>query len=296
MASVAEWIEGARPRTLPAAVAPVVAGAGVTAFTGTTLTAAQIWRNGLLALLVALALQIGVNYFNDYSDGVRGTDEVRVGPVRLVGQGLATAAHVKRAALLSLGIASLAGLVLVVFSRQWILLPIGAAAILAAYGYTGGTHPYGYLGLGEVFVFIFFGPVAVCGTTLVTGGTVWPVSVVVSVAIGLLTVAILVANNLRDRALDQQAGKHTLAVRLGDDGTRRFYAACNMVAFVLVAWVALLSTPWALLGMLGAVPAVKASQEVLEHAYGRGLIAVLQLESLALLLTGLGLGLGFVLG
>jgi 1,4-dihydroxy-2-naphthoate octaprenyltransferase len=295
VASIGEWIGGARPRTLPAAVAPVVAGAGVTAYTGTDLASAQVWRNGLFALLIALALQVGVNYFNDYSDGVRGTDEVRVGPVRLVGQGLAPPAHVKRAAVASLGVAALLGLALVVLTGLWVLLPIGAAAILAAWGYTGGANPYGYLGLGEVFVFIFFGPVAVCGTTLVTGGALWPVSVVTSVAIGLLTVSILVANNLRDRALDEQAGKHTLAVRLGDERTRRLYATCNIVAFVLVAWIALLSTPWALLGMAGAIPAVKASQDVLEHAYGRGLIPVLQLNSLALLLTGFGLGLGFVL-
>jgi len=295
VASTAEWIGGARPRTLPAAIAPVLAGAGVTGFTGTTLSTAAVWRNGLLALVVALALQVGVNYFNDYSDGVRGTDEVRVGPVRLVGQGLAAPAHVKRAALLSLGLAGAAGFLLVLLSRQWILLPVGAAAILSAYAYTGGARPYGYLGLGELFVFVFFGPVAVCGTTLVTGGGLWPVSVITSVAIGLLTVGILVANNLRDIHLDEQAGKHTLAVRLGDDRTRRLFATCNIVAFVLVAWLALLSTPWVLIGMAGAVPAVKASQDVLEHAYGRGLIPVLQAQSLALLLAGLGVGLGLLL-
>jgi 1,4-dihydroxy-2-naphthoate polyprenyltransferase len=295
VASVAEWIEGARPRTLPAAIAPVVAGAGVTGFTGTTLSTAAVWRNGLLALVVALALQIGVNYFNDYSDGVRGTDEVRVGPVRLVGQGLAAPEQVKRAALLSLAVAGAAGFLLVLLSQQWILLPVGAAAILSAYAYTGGARPYGYLGLGELFVFVFFGPVAVCGTTLVTGGGLWPVSVITSVAIGLLTVGILVANNLRDLHLDEDAGKHTLAVRLGDTGTRRLFATCNIVAFVLVAWLALLSTPWVLIGMAGAVPAVKASQDVLEHAYGRGLIPVLQAQSLALLLAGLGVGLGLLL-
>ncbi len=273
MASIAEWIEGARPRTLPAAIAPVIAGAGVTGYTGTTLSTGEIVRNGLLALLVALALQIGVNYFNDYSDGVRGTDEVRVGPVRLVGQGLAPAKQVRTAALVSLAVAAIAGLALIMLSGQWILLPIGIAAVLSAYGYTGGARPYGYIGLGELFVFIFFGPVA----------------------IGLLTVNILVANNLRDRELDEQSGKHTLAVRMGDERTRRAFAGANILAFVLVAWVGLASTPWALLGMIGAIPAIKASQDVLEHAYGRGLIPVLQLQSLALLLTGLGLGVGFLL-
>ncbi len=295
MASIAEWIEGARPRTLPAAIAPVIAGAGVTGYTGTTLSTGEIVRNGLLALLVALALQIGVNYFNDYSDGVRGTDEVRVGPVRLVGQGLAPAKQVRTAALVSLAVAAIAGLALILLSGQWILLPIGIAAVLSAYGYTGGARPYGYIGLGELFVFVFFGPVAVCGTTLVTGGGVWPVSAAVSVAIGLLTVNILVANNLRDRELDEQSGKHTLAVRLGDDHTRRAFAGANIIACVLVVWVGLGRTPWAVLGMIGAIPAIKASQDVLEHAYGRGLIPVLQLQSLALLLTGLGLGVGFLL-
>ncbi|MCB0897671.1 MAG: 1,4-dihydroxy-2-naphthoate polyprenyltransferase [Actinobacteria bacterium] len=295
MASVSEWIAGARPRTLPAAIAPVVAGLGVTVHTGTALSTPAVVRNGLLALLVALALQVGVNYFNDYSDGVRGTDEVRVGPVRLVGQGLAAARQVKMAALASLAVAAIAGLALVLLSGQWILLPIGIAAVLSAYAYTGGSRPYGYIGLGEVFVFVFFGPVAVCGTTLVTGGDIWPIAVVVSIAIGLLTVDILVANNLRDRELDEQSGKHTLAVRLGDERTRRLFATANIIAFVLVAWVGLATSPWALLGMAGAVPAVKASQDVLEHAYGRGLIPVLQMQSLALLLAGLGLGVGFLL-
>lgn len=296
MATVAEWIEGARPRTLPAAIAPVVAGAGVSAFTGSDLTLPSALLNATLALLVSLALQVGVNYFNDYHDGVRGTDEVRVGPVRLVGQGLTAPGNVKRAAILSLGLAAVIGLVLVILSRAWVLLPVGAAAILAAWGYTGGSRPYGYSGLGELFVFVFFGPVAVCGTTLVTGGDVWPLSVLVSLAIGLLTVAILVVNNLRDLPLDEQAGKHTTAVRLGDQRTRTFFAFTLMAAFVLVTWIALTSTWWALLGMAGAAPAVAAAQDVLEHAYGRGLIPVLQLTSLALLLTGLGLGAGFVIG
>ena len=296
MATVAEWIEGARPRTLPAAIAPVLAGAGVTAFTGSDLAAGAVWLHAVLALVVALALQIGVNYYNDFHDGVRGTDHVRVGPVRLVGQGLAAPTAVRAAALVSLGTAAVVGLVLVALSGAWVLLPVGAAALLAAWGYTGGSRPYGYAGLGEVFVFVFFGPVAVCGTTLVTGGDVWPLSALASVAIGLLTVAILVVNNLRDLGLDAEAGKHTLAVRLGDGRTRSLFALCLMVAFVLVAWIALTSTWWALLGMAGAIPAVKAAQEVLEHAYGRGLIPVLQETSLALLLTGLGLGLGFVIG
>lgn len=292
MATTSEWIQGARPRTLPAAVAPVLAGLGVTGYTGTSLQAGRLVLNALLALLVSLCLQIGVNFYNDYHDGIRGTDEVRVGPVRLVGQKLAAPAQVRAAALISLALAALIGLLLVLLSGAWVMLPLGAAAILAAWGYTGGSKPYGYLGLGEVFVFIFFGPVAVCGTTLVTGGHVGLVAALAATAIGLLTVAILVTNNLRDLELDEQSGKNTLAVRLGDAGSRRLFAACLIVPFVIVAWLAILTTGWALLAMIGAVPAIKAAQEVLEHAYGRGLIPVLQSTSLALLLTGLGLGVG----
>lgn len=292
MATTAEWVQGARPRTLPAAVAPVAAGLGATLHSGSAFSGPLVAVTALLALLVALALQVGVNYFNDYHDGVRGTDDVRVGPVRLVGQGLATPAAVRQAAIISLAAAAVLGLLLVVLSGAWIMLPIGGAAILAAWGYTGGARPYGYSGLGELFVFAFFGPVAVCGTTVVTGGVVWPVSAIASVAIGLMATAILVTNNLRDRELDEQAGKHTLAVRLGDGHTRRLFVTLMVVPFVLIAWLGILATPWALLGMFGAAPAIKASQEVLEHAYGRGLIPVLQSTSLALLLTGLGLGLG----
>lgn len=295
MASVSEWIEGARPRTLPAAVAPVLVGFGATLNTGSDLQGAALALRAGLALLVALSLQVGVNYSNDYHDGVRGTDDVRVGPVRLVGQGLASPARVRRAALASLATGALLGLLLVVLSGAWIMLPVGAAAVLAAYGYTGGARPYGYLGLGELFVFVFFGPVAVCGTTLVTGGAVWPLAALASVPVGLISVAILVANNLRDRELDAEAGKRTLAVRLGDERTRGLFVTCHMAAFVVIAWLAILGSPWALLGMAGSVPAVKASQLVLEHAYGRGLIPVLQLTSLSLLLVGVGLGVGLAL-
>lgn len=295
MATAGEWVQGARPRTLPAAVAPVVVGLGVTAYTGTAYGTAQIVINGLLALLVSLSLQIGVNFYNDFHDGVRGTDEVRVGPVRLVGQGLAPAAHVRTAAVASLLLASVFGLLLVLLSGAWILIPVGIAAIVAAWAYTGGSRPYGYLGLGELFVFIFFGPVAVCGTTLVTGGQVWPVAALASVITGLLTVGILITNNLRDLELDEQSGKNTLAVRMGDQRTRQVYTACMIVPFVLVAWMAILTTGWALLAMAGAVPAVKATQEVLEHAYGKGLIPVLQSTSFALMLTGLGLGIGLAI-
>lgn len=296
MATPKQWIEGARPRTLPAAIAPVLAGLGATAYTGSALDPGTVAVTAVLAALVALALQIGVNYFNDYSDGIRGTDDVRVGPVRLVGQGLAPPAAVRRAAVVSLLVAAAVGLVLIAVSGQWILLPVGAAALLAAYGYTGGSRPYGYLGLGEVFVFVFFGPVAVCGTTLVTGGTVWPVSALSSVAVGLPTVAILVANNLRDRPHDAEAGKRTLAVRIGDRRTRQFYAGCWSASLIAVIGVAFLSTAWSLLGLVAAAPAVRAVTTVRAGATGPALIGVLKQTSAGLLLLGLGLGLGLALG
>ncbi len=295
MASVAEWIEGARPRTLPAAIAPVAAGLGVTGYTGTSLSAMQVTVAAVSHCWWLLPCRSGSTTSTTTATG-------SVAPTASASARSAWSARdwplpprSSDAALLSLGIAAVLGSALVLVSRQWILLPVGVAAVLAAYGYTGGKHPYGYLGLGDVFVFVFFGPVAVCGTTLVTGGGLWPVAVLTSIAIGILTVNILVANNLRDRALDEQAGKRTLSVRLGDERTRRLFAVSNMVAFVIVAWLAILATPWALLGMTGAIPAVRASQDVLEHAYGKGLIPVLQMTSLALLLTGLGLGVGLTL-
>ena len=288
--TASQWAAGARPRTLPAAVAPVLAGSGVSAWAGGfTLTAAA------LALLVSLALQIGVNYANDYSDGVRGTDAVRVGPLRLVGSGVAEPRAVKRAAFACFGVAAVAGLVLVVLTGFWWLLVVGAACVLAAWYYTGGTRPYGYRGLGEVFVFVFFGLVAVSGTVLVQVGTVpwptWPVAV----GIGSLACSILVANNLRDLRGDLAVGKHTLATRLGDRGTRWFYVALVVLAAVAVVVVAAATTWWALLALAGIALLVPAVRRVLGGAQGPELIAVLKSSGTAELTYALGLAVGLLL-
>src|ERR671929_1321904 len=217
MATPAQWVAGARPRTLPAAVAPVFVGTGAAA-------ALDGFRAGpaLLALVVALALQVAVNYANDYSDGTRGTDADRVGPMRLVGSGAATPQQVLVAACLSFAVAGVAGLALAALSSWW-LVAVGAASILAAWTYTGGPLPYGYRALGELFVFVFFGLVAVVGTTFVQTRTVEGLAVAAAVPIGLLIVAILVVNNLRDIDGDAAVGKRTLAVLLGDRATRLFY-------------------------------------------------------------------------
>lgn len=209
------WIAGARPKTLGAAIAPVIVG---TAFAGYDAEP----TNFILALLVALALQIGVNYANDYSDGVRGTDDDRVGPVRLVGSGLAKPEAVKRAAFLSFFVAAFAGLILSA-RTEWYLLIIGALAIIAAWTYTGGPKPYGYQALGEISVFIFFGLVATLGTYFVQVGSIsWPV-ILAAISMGLLATAILNVNNLRDLERDAKSGKRTLAVRLGAARTRTLY-------------------------------------------------------------------------
>ncbi len=227
MATAAEWVQGARPRTLPAAVAPVLAGTGVAAY----VDGAVAWK-ALLALVVSLALQVGVNYANDYSDGIRGTDDVRVGPLRLVGSGLAAPAAVKRAAFLSFGVAGAAGLVLAATTAWW-LLAVGIVSVVAAWFYTGGSSPYGYLGLGEVMVFVFFGLVAVVGTSYVQSQEWTPAAWWAGAGIGALACAILVVNNLRDIPTDTVAGKRTLAVRLGDATTRRLYLALVLLAAAL---------------------------------------------------------------
>ena len=288
MATAAQWLEGARPRTLPAAVAPVLAGTGVAAYDGTA-----VWWKALLALVVSLALQVAVNYANDYSDGIRGTDDARVGPLRLVGSGAAPARQVKLAAFAAFGVAALVGLVLAITTAWWLVV-VGALAILAAWYYTGGSKPYGYLGLGEVMVFVFFGLVAVTGTTYVQTERFTFAALLAAIGIGALACAILVANNLRDIPSDRDVDKRTLAVVLGDARTRRLYAA--LVALALVALVALaVSTgPLALLGLVGLVPAGLATRAVLSGAVGRDLIPVLQQTGVAELLYGLGILLGLL--
>lgn len=259
-----KWILGARPRTLPAAFAPVVV---ATALAGedSSLIAA------LLALFVSLALQIGVNYANDYSDGIRGTDNDRVGPIRITASGLATPQSVKRAAFLSFFLAAVAGLALAAMASWW-LIAVGAAAILAAWGYTGGKNPYGYLGLGELFVFIFFGVVATVGTYFVQTGEITLDSLLVSIPMGTFSCALLAINNIRDRALDLPAGKKTLAVRMGDRNARYFFT--TLIALGYLATFAMLN-PWTLLTLLSLPIAVSLVRGVLGNAQGRELIPFL---------------------
>lgn len=283
------WVAGARPRTLPASAVPVVVGTAVAAAEGSV-----IWWRAAVALLVAVALQIATNYSNDYSDGIRGTDSVRVGPVRLVASGLAEPSQVKRAAYLAFAVAGGAGLALAAAAGWW-LLAVGAACIAAGWFYTGGPRPYGYAGLGEAFVFVFFGLVATAGTAYVQLDRITGLSVAASVPVGLLAVALLVVNNLRDIPGDTLSGKRTLAVRLGPDRTRRLYAATVVVPFVVAACLAP-ATPFAPLAFLALPLAVKPARRVLAGEDGKGLIAVLgatgklQLAFGALLAAGIAIG------
>jgi 1,4-dihydroxy-2-naphthoate polyprenyltransferase len=290
MATPAQWLEGARPRTLPAAVAPVLAGTGVAAYLDSA-----VWWKALMALLVALALQVGVNYANDYSDGIRGTDADRVGPLRLVGSGAATASAVKEAALISFGVAAFFGLLLAITTAWWLVL-VGLVSIVAAWYYTGGRKPYGYMGLGEVMVFVFFGLVAVMGTTYVQTETLPLASFFAAVGVGALACAILVANNLRDIPTDREVGKRTLAVVLGEEHTRYLYAFLVGVAVIALVGVALVTTWAALLGLAFLVPAVPALRTVLAGTSGRGLVPVLQRTGTAELVYAAGLFVALLLG
>jgi 1,4-dihydroxy-2-naphthoate octaprenyltransferase len=276
VASFAQWVEGARPRTLPNAIAPVVAGTGAAAWLH-----AACWWKALLALLVAVAMIVGVNYANDYSDGIRGTDDVRAGPLRLVGSKVATPRSVLTAAIVSLGIAAVAGLVLAWFSAPWLIL-LGAACIAGAWLYTGGAKPYGYLGLGEAAVFVFFGLVAVLGTQFTQALRIDWVGVALAVATGCLSSAVLVANNLRDIPTDGQAGKITLAVRLGDARTRVLYQVLLAVAFALTL-VLMLATPGAAVGLVALPLALRAASPVRKGLGGRELIPVLRDTGLTML-------------
>ncbi|HEY9563572.1 MAG TPA: 1,4-dihydroxy-2-naphthoate polyprenyltransferase, partial [Nocardioides sp.] len=290
MTTTAEWIAGSRPRTLPAAVAPVLAGTGVAAYVDE-----PVWWKAALALVVSLALQVAVNYANDYSDGIRGTDQDRVGPMRLVGSGAASAKAVKLAAFAAFGVAGVAGLVLALTTSWW-LVAIGAVCILAAWFYTGGKNPYGYLGLGEVMVFVFFGLVAVIGTAYVQTETFDLPALYAGIAIGVLACAILVTNNLRDIAGDREVGKRTLAVKLGDERTRAFFALLIAAAAIAVLGVALETTWWALLALVYVVPAASAVRIVIrERAAGPALIPVLSKTGVSELLLGLGLFVGLLL-
>jgi 1,4-dihydroxy-2-naphthoate octaprenyltransferase len=263
---VKKWIAGARLPTLPAAIVPVLVG---------TAAAGMPYHldRALLAAIVALALQVGVNFANDYSDGIRGTDRVRTGPQRLVASGLATPAAVLRAAILSFGVAAAAGIALSLQVDAW-LIAVGFAAIAAAWFYTGGSKPYGYNGLGEVFCFIFFGLVGTLGSTYVQHGSFSIVSALASLAVGSLTTALLVVNNLRDIPGDAATGKRTLAVKMGDEATRKLYLAL-LAAAALATLAVVVLHPWALVAFVAAAIAIRPVQTIRSGATGRALVPVL---------------------
>jgi 1,4-dihydroxy-2-naphthoate octaprenyltransferase len=259
-----KWVLGARPRTLAAAIAPVVV---ASALAGSDFN----WFRAALALNVGIWLQIGVNFANDYSDGIRGTDDDRVGPIRLVASGVAASQSVKGAALISFAIACIAGAWLAFLTSPFLII-IGAIAIAAAWGYTGGKNPYGYKGFGDISVFIFFGVVATVGTFYVQTETITPLSFIVSIPMGVLSCAILAINNLRDRPKDDLAGKLTVAVRIGDTKARYMY-----VALLATAHIAAIATliPTALLTLLLLPMSISISRQVLSGASGEELVPVL---------------------
>jgi 1,4-dihydroxy-2-naphthoate octaprenyltransferase len=285
---VNRWVAGARPRTLPVAIVPVAVGTAVASAQGDV-----IWWRAAAALVVSLAIQVATNYANDYSDGVRGTDAVRVGPVRLVASGLASPQAVKRAALMSFAVAGVVGIALTVAVGPELLI-VGAASIAAGWLYTGGPRPYGYIGLGELFVFVFFGLVATTGSAYVDLQRITWLSVLAGVPIGLLAVAILVVNNLRDIRNDAVAGKTTLAVRLGAPATRALYIGCLVVPFMVTAAIAVVR-PWALLALLALPLAVAPAKRVASREEGRGLVDVLVATGKLQLIFGLLLAAGIAL-
>ncbi|RZU62330.1 1,4-dihydroxy-2-naphthoate polyprenyltransferase [Zhihengliuella halotolerans] len=276
MASPGQWIEGARLRTLPMAVAPVIVGTAAAYDVDESLH----WVRALMAAAVALLLQIGVNYSNDYSDGIRGTDDARVGPLRLTASGLAEPKHVKYAAFACFGLAALVGAALVVVSQAWPLLLVGAAAVFAAWGYTGGKNPYGYQGLGDIFVFLFFGLVATLGTTFTQVLQLTAPAWVGAISTGLIASALLMANNVRDIPTDRVAGKRTLAVRLGDEWARATYVLM-LAAALLLPLLLLAEHPWlmlvALIAPLCIAPSLTMMRAGHEENAARGaLIPVLK--------------------
>jgi 1,4-dihydroxy-2-naphthoate polyprenyltransferase len=278
------WVTGARIRTLPAAIAPVLL---ATALAGSDFHLLP----ALLALIVSLSLQVGVNYANDYSDGVRGSDDNRVGPVRITAGGLASPAAVRRAAFISFFIASVAGLILSAMSAWW-LIAVGVLSIAAAWGYTGGKNPYGYLGLGEVFVFIFFGLVATVGTYYVQAEKITGQAILAGTIVGFLACAILVINNIRDRALDSEAGKKTLAVRIGDHNSRLLYSTLIVSPFILTIGFA---TPWTLLTLLALPRTISILRTLWTGALGRTLIPILAKTGELQILFCLALSLALIL-
>lgn len=287
--TINKWVAGARPRTLPAAIAPVLVGTTLIKISSHPIN----WLNAGLALAVSLLLQIGVNYSNDYSDGIRGTDESRVGPIRLVASGLASAAQVKKAALLTFGLAALSGLALASRTSWWLVL-VGAIAILAAWGYTGGRSPYGYRGFGEVSVFVFFGLVATMGSYFAQSHQVSWKSLLVAIPMGALSCAILAINNLRDLPKDALVGKKTLAVRLGDRGARWMFVGLLLLAHLAGASAALItSRAFITIALLPQTYIVCV--EVLRGASGRDLIPLLGRVGKLQLYFAIGLSAAFIL-
>ena len=290
MTAVRIWVDGARPRTLSAGLVPVAVGAAVAVGEGSQ----TAWWRASAALVVGMALQVAVNFANDYSDGVRGTDDsTRVGPRRLVGSGLVEARSVKLAAFAAFGVAMAAGAVLAA-AAGWELLAAGAVCVAAGWAYTGGPKPYGYLGLGEVFVFVFFGLVATAGTTYVLLERLDWFAVLCGVPVGLWAVSLLMANNLRDIVGDEAAGKRTLAVRLGDRGTRVAYMAVLEASYA-AALVASVTGRAAAAAVVGAPFALRAVRKVLRGASGRDLIPVLGATAQAQLASGLAMAAGIAL-
>lgn len=296
MATLSQWVQGARPRTLPAALAPVAAGTGVAVRQLEELHGEVDWAlvlpRALLALGVAFSLQIGVNYANDYSDGIRGTDEHRVGPARLTGSGLVNPKKVLALALTFFGLAAVSGLAAVVISGRWWFLALGVLAIVAAWFYTGGKRPYGYAGLGEVMVFIFFGLVATVGTVYlqadIRAQEVW----FAGAGVGLFAVAVLVINNVRDIDTDILAGKRTLAVRMGDRASRIMFVVCVLLPFA-VPGIYVLVYPAMIFVWLVLFMAIPCAIIAITAKTPKELILVLQLTSLAALAYGVLLGVGF---
>jgi len=296
MATPGEWVEGMRPRTLPLSISPVIGGSAV----ALAVDGFHPWR-AVLTLIVGVAMQIGVNLSNDYSDGVRGTDKYRVGPQRLVGSGAASPSTVKRAAFIAYGVGCLAGLGLVWLTHLWWLVALGVAIVLAAWFYTGGKHPYGYVGLGEVFVFLFFGVAATVGTVLVQTGFVpvigslahhlWAV-VAATLAQGAGACAVLVANNLRDIPTDEMAGKKTLSVRLGDAHSRVLFVWLVVASALALVATALLTHPFALLGLAMLFWGGPAIVIVARGGKGLELVRVLKLVGLAQLVGAVGMFVG----
>lgn len=281
------WWLGARPKTLGAAIAPVSVGTAI-AFHSDSFNL----LNAALAAVVGLAMQIAVNYANDYSDGINGSDLVRVGPVRIVATGLASAAAVKRAAMISFAIAAIAGLGLAYRVNWWLIL-IGAVAILAAWFYTGGKSPYGYRGFGEISVFIFFGLVATVGTYYVQAAAISLTSVIAGSSIGLLSMALLIVNNLRDLPTDKAAGKNTLAVKLGARKTRLFYLI-SVIGSISLSMTLTFAAPLTAIAGLLILVAMQPIRDVVAGAAGKDLIPTLQQTNKLLLLLGLVLSFGFL--